>query len=110
MKRFLSLLCLFICSATAYANGYEGTYKAVETKYSFKTLVVGPDTFQNRIRYWFVDDKGSRSIYDVAEKVKPGRYKIISNDRNYLLFKGDVVEVHHVGSTGWVDVFQKVKE
>lgn len=110
MKRLLVLLVLLSTSGIAHAKGVEGTYKAEHTKYSFETLVVGPDKFKNRIRYWFVDDDGSRGIYEVAEKVKSTKYKVLNNDDNYLLFKGDLVELHHVGSTGWIDVFKKVKD
>lgn len=110
MKRLILLISLLTLSVAAFAQNIEGTYTALQTKYSFKTLVIGPDTFKNRFRFWFVDDSGTASVYEVAQKVTANRYKIISNDDNYLLVKEDRVEIHHVGSTGWVDVFKRVRE
>ncbi|KJP43608.1 hypothetical protein SR70_04905 [Klebsiella aerogenes] len=116
MKRLLVLLVLLSTSAIAHAKGVEGTYKAEHTKYSFETLVVGPDKFKNRLRYWGVLPDGSNSVYWVVEKVGPGLYRETNvnadNEAIQLLFKNDTVTLQHrhVGKVVDFDLYRKVIE
>ncbi|AKK80786.1 MULTISPECIES: hypothetical protein [Klebsiella] len=84
-----------------------GEYRPVNVKYFTGTMIVYNDDFSNRFRYALRANDGFTSVYEIAEHVRGCKYKIISNDQNYITFKGDILEYHHIGSTGWVDSYSK---
>ena len=126
LRAAITLFCMFSVSPLALAkadpastkkavsqcgkvSNVVGNYKPLDVRYTAGTMIVYPDNFSDRFRYAFQADDGFTSVYDVAAHVKGCTYKVISHDQNYITFRGDVLEFHHPGATGWVDSYQKIE-
>ncbi|QJT78954.1 hypothetical protein [Kosakonia sp. MUSA4] len=88
MKKLTFLLALFIGGA-AHAD----IYKEITTEHKARTLVTGPDTFPHRLRYWFMMEDGSPSVYEVVEKKHQDEWVDLlhPNDNPALIIKGDTL-------------------
>ncbi|WP_313114210.1 hypothetical protein [Pseudescherichia sp.] len=108
MKSLILILCAFIAGGAHAEN-----FREVTTAYTPRILVTGPDTFANRLRYWFIMPDGKPSIYYVVEKQGPGRWVGLMHPREEpsLVIKGDkaMLEHNHTGKVVSVDKFLKVK-
>ncbi|WP_144812458.1 hypothetical protein [Enterobacter sp. DE0047] len=124
MKLFLfSLLTLSAISAhaapekhSAPAGSVYGTYEGNNPRYGKNSLTVGPDSFKNRVRYWFISSDGSSSVYYIALKIGTGKYREINvnadGEAAQLIFHGNsaTLQSRHAGQVVNSVVFVKVNK
>lgn len=118
MKRIsrVGLFSLLVVSISVCANPQSvyGVYQGESPRYGKRSLEIGPDKFKNRVRYWFVSPDGSPSVYEVAEKIKPGTYQqlTVNNEGGAarLIFKGDTATLQgrYVGKVVDSTEFRKI--
>lgn len=88
---------IFILMAFAAGTAHADTYQQITTSNKPRTLITGPDTFKNRLRYWFLIDDGSPSLYEVVEKNRKGEWvNVVHPDQNpVLIMKGNTLRIEH---------------
>ena len=120
MKRIsrVGLFSLLVVSISVCANTQSvyGVYQGESPRYGKRSLEIGPDKFKNRVRYWFVSPDGSPSVYEVAEKIKPGTYQqlTVNNEGGAarLIFKDDTATLQgrYVGKVVDSTEFRKMNK
>ncbi|MEO3740462.1 hypothetical protein GA0061071_102305 [Kosakonia oryzendophytica] len=90
-------ILIFILITFAAGAAYADTYQQITTSNKPRTLVTGPDTFKNRLRYWFLMDDGNPSVYEVVEKNRKGEWvNVVHPDQNpVLIIKGNTLRIEH---------------
>ncbi|MFJ3459387.1 hypothetical protein ACIPMZ_20905 [Scandinavium goeteborgense] len=109
----LLLFFLLVFTSLAHAAPPFGAYQGDNPRYGKNTLVISPDTFKNRIRYYFVSPNGDASVYLVAEKIGPGKYREINvnadGEASQLIINGDsaTLQSRYVGKVVDSIIFMK---
>lgn len=114
----VGLFSLLVVSINVYAKPQSvyGLYQGESPRYGKSSLEIGPDKFKNRVRYWFVNSDGTPSVYEVAQKIKPGTYQqlTVNNEGGaaHLIFKGDTVTLQgrYVGKVVDSIKFRKIRK
>ncbi|MGY5958661.1 Nickel/cobalt transporter regulator [Kosakonia sp. BK9b] len=88
MNKTLLLLALFACGAA-----HAATWQQVDSPNKPRTLMTGPDTFKNRLRYWFVMEDGNPSVYEVLQKNRSGEWVDVMHPTQnpVLVIKGNTL-------------------
>lgn len=106
MEILTFLFALFICGA-AHAD----IYKQITTEHKARTLVTGPDTFPHRLRYWFIMEDGTPSVYQVVEKKHQNEWVDLLHpgDNPALIIKGDTLrfERRFAGKVVSIEQYEK---
>lgn len=118
MRIKTALLALLLASVASHAapKSVYGVYQGESPRYGKRSLEIGPDKFKNRVRYWFVSPDGSPSVYEVAEKIKPGTYQqlTVNNEGGAarLIFKDDTATLQgrYVGKVVDSTEFRKINK
>ncbi|HFW4592853.1 TPA: hypothetical protein ACIBRT_003776 [Salmonella enterica subsp. enterica serovar Aberdeen] len=83
-----------IAHSTPSSHVY-GTYQGKNPLYADRSLVIAPDSFKNRIRYWFVGPDGQPSVYFIMKKIGPNKYRELTvnadGEANQIILEGDTV-------------------
>lgn len=105
--RAMLVTALLAASTLAHATVYKSTDS------NLYPMEIGPDTFKNRVRYWAILPDGSASVYEVAEKIRPGTYQQVTVNNEggatRLIFKDKTLTIQHryVGKVVNSDVYEK---